>query len=106
MKTFKKILDLVNFDDKADLVSKLEKIDDTTIACLVELIFNYTSKCLKVRPSVQRLLRKEQSNLRKLSTLRRVPKVKQFLIQHGGSPLAVLLPLLLTSATEILKHVL
>lgn len=102
---FKQLLALLNSKSKKDIIAKISKVDENILVCLVELVFNILAGKLHLKPSIKKNLRPHVTRLRTLSSLREVPRVREFLVQKGGGFLPALLPIIISCAAEILHHV-
>ena len=106
MDTFHKILTLSKTLDENERITQIGEFSDNMIVCLVELIFNILNGSVKVPRVFVQKLKPESENLRHLATLRNIEETRQFLVQTGGSPVAILLPVLISAASTILENVL
>ena len=104
--TFHKILALSSNLSESDRISELKDIPDNVLICLVELVFNIINGTIKISPRSVQKLKPYSESLRHLSNIRDIDETREFLIQSGGSPLTILLPVLISAASSILEHVL
>ena len=103
---FNQILELSSISDKNQRLLKINKLSDETLICLVELVFNILMGSIKLPRGSIRKLTPESRNLRYIAKLRNIDDARVFLIQTGGSPVAILFPILVSTASAILEHVL
>ncbi|KAF1754088.1 hypothetical protein GCK72_020646 [Caenorhabditis remanei] len=92
--------------DKNARIALINAIPDQKLICLVELVYNVLKGNVQISQKNVRRLQRYSADLRRLSTLRNIDETRQFLIQTGGTPIAVLLPVLISAASTILEHVL
>ena len=104
--TLAKLQKIAENRQRTERVAMLRDCDENTLICCVELICNLLAGNVPIVPrkTVGRLKR-QQTTLRKVSTLRDTDTVRRFLIQRGGSPLVVLLPLLTSVLPVLLENV-
>jgi hypothetical protein len=88
------------------LFEEISKMDENVLVCLIEAVYNILSGKLGISTKMKRKLRPHVSHLRTLSQIQLVPKARRFMVQQGGAILPALLPVLIASAAEILRHVL
>ena len=104
--SFNQILSLANAKNKTNRLAHIDAISDNSLICLVEFIFNMLNGSIPLSREHIQKLRPETENLRQLSIIRDLDKTREFLVQTGGNPVAVLLPVLISAASTILQHVL
>ncbi|KAF1771276.1 hypothetical protein GCK72_003102 [Caenorhabditis remanei] len=106
LKTFNEILALSSTPDKNARIALINSIPDQKLICLVELVYNVLKGKVQISQKNVRRLQRYSQDLRRLSTLRNIDETREFLVQTGGTPIAILLPVLISAASSILEHVL
>ena len=102
---YKKLLRVGKKKRTSTRLQYINKLDDNTIICLVELISNVLKGNVRIDKKIKKVLNSEKQSLRRISQMRDLTNVRSYLNQTGGSPVAVLLPLLASVVSSIITNV-
>jgi len=92
--------------NRREFLRHFRKLDDNDIMCVVEAAANILDGKAKISNSTVRTLRPHAQDLRRLASIRILPRARREISQTGGAVLPILVPIIVSVLSSLVQNAL